>query len=159
MAIIQPLSLKDVIDAAAARTSDMPDPLPRIEQYRNAVGVLIENVQSWLKEEIAEGKVTSHPAKMVRITEQGQIYNVVTWSFSIGGRYVTLEPRGTWVIGAYGRVDLAAQPGASVVLTLDENFQWNLPTKGRTKISYSKLDTVTFAEALARALQIPSRRS
>jgi hypothetical protein len=130
-------------------------PRDRVDKYRAAISRLIKDIKSWLSSSITSGQVKVHPVRPVGRSEHGHSYTVEAWSFNIGPRYVAVEPRGTWVIGAYGRADLVAQPGGSVVLTLDENFEWYLPTKGRTKITYEKLNETVFAEALRRAFQTP----
>ena len=151
---MQPTSIADVVRAASNRTAVSAYPRQRIERYCAAVDTLICDMKMWLGPQIQSASVKSHAARYVDRFENGHQYQVSAWSFEVGSHYVSLEPRGTWVVGAYGRADLVATPGDSVVLTLNEKFQWELPTRGRTRIKYELLDEAVFAKALTRALQI-----
>ena len=153
MATEKQLSIDSVIEAATTTTGIPNYPRDRIDRYRTAVNTLIENARGWLAPQIDAKRVKVYPIQEVDRFEQGHSYKVNSWSFGLGNIYVSLEPRGTWVIGALGRVDLVAAPGDTVVLTLNSEFNWELPTKGRTRITYEPLNEDTFAKAMHRAFQ------
>jgi hypothetical protein len=153
MASPQRKTLDEVI--ASAAKSAPTNQRARVEKYEAACEQLIASMREWLQPQVQTGIVkTAQPNQYFDLSEQGYRYQAAGWTFSIGAQQIHLQPRGTWVIGAFGRMDMRAQPGSLVVLTLNENFQWELPTRGKTKVRYSKLDDQSFPEALDRALTI-----
>lgn len=151
------LKLSDVVKKAqsAPAPTFMSNGDTRIEMYTGACRRLIAAITDWLQPEIISGAVQIlETEQLKRITEQGFTYDVPTLRFRVGPRTVAVEPRGIWVIGAYGRADLVSEPGAPVILTLSENYVWEVPKVGVRKVNYVSLDQSTFPEALSRALTI-----
>lgn len=146
-----PMTLSDVVDKAVK--NQIPNGWDRIGRFQKVCDDLIMSVQKWLEPKRGDALIQFDATKPFDLVEHGFTYSVNGWSFTIGGnKRVDFRPRGTWVIGAYGRMDMIGQPGSQVVLTLNETNEWELPTIGRTKATYKKLDESTFPEALNRAL-------
>lgn len=150
------LTLSAVVQQAQKAVPVAPARDVRVEKYTEACGRLIADIKTWLKPEVEAGNVRiDDQERPKRISEQGFTYEVPTLRFWVGGRVVDVEPRGIWVIGAHGRADLASQPGAPVILTLNKDLLWEVPKVGTRKITYQPLDSSTFPETLARALALP----
>lgn len=148
-------TLEQVVANATASRATIPNGRQRIAKFQTACDELEVMIRGWLQPQVEDGAVEFEKSRSKVIMEQGFTYPVVTFAFNLAGRYVELEPRATWVIGAYGRADITAQPGRTEFLTLNENFDWEVPRKTGRKFNYDLLDRDTFAAVLSRALTLP----
>jgi hypothetical protein len=92
----------------------------RIPMWLAAVEVVGHLVQRWLATQVSAGlvKIRSEPKQIVE--ELTGPYSTKRWIVSIGKDRVFIEPIGTFVIGAFGRIDLVG-PADKIVLVRTED--------------------------------------
>lgn len=148
------ITLDEVVKNAVREKQIGANNQVRVEQFKTACTALITEMRQWLNAHVEAKLVIPNAPQKVSISEFGIAYEADCWSFNIGAQRVDLRPRGTWVIGAYGRVDMIGYPGNLEILTLNEDFNWEISKRGKTKVTYSLLSEANFPEALSRALSI-----
>ncbi|NLF24099.1 MAG: hypothetical protein GX589_00365 [Deltaproteobacteria bacterium] len=93
------------------KQNSRPDSVARLEQWRQDLKGLYEQVQGFLKKYVDKEQITCS-FKEIEINEEYLgAYKIKSLSIQIGPKTITLTPIGAGVIGARGRVDLAGPAG------------------------------------------------
>jgi len=107
----------------------------RVKDWKNRVSNLYKTIQDWLADTPDCAIVAGHPMKMYEeLMEQFGIEpeEVETADLFKGGKLLlTFKPKGLWVIGANGRVDIISKNGSFVLVDLSNQFQnpqWHIYT-------------------------------
>lgn len=115
-------------------------------------------IRSWLSALVAQGLVTIQDAPMRLSEEHIGVYAANALVLTFTNQAIVLEPKGTIIVGARGRIDvfLRGSRGSQVVMLLlsgpKECPQWTIWPE-RDPRSHQKLDESTFKELLNSLLQ------
>lgn len=142
----------NVLDEVTDDTIDASHVLRRVEDWETRVNALYATVQAWLPE-----GWTARDGAPVRMHEElMREFSVPARSIptllldSDAGRSAVLEPRGLWIIGANGRVDMKIGDRHYLLVDVAGNFeapQWQAASLER------RIDRVALTESwFARAL-------
>jgi hypothetical protein len=124
----------------------------RVQVWLESLTAFHQQIKAWLKQAIDQGllKITQDE---VFIDELGG-YSAPRLSIHIGEEKVVLQPVGTIIIGARGRVDMLAN-GRSRVLILSDfaDKKWSYADHVfSSDVTYRELDAALFTELLQTIL-------
>lgn len=98
------------------------DPEKRIEQFRKWVADLYQLIDTeWLKEELANGDVTTGKTPITVTEESLGAYQIDAKWIQIGEHRLTMKPVGTIIIGTKARVDLVYKSVNRMFVFVGEN--------------------------------------
>lgn len=126
----------------------------RKKGWLSQIGDLYSDIDSWFKP--FDGDIKVERWEIGIDEEYIGSYRAPAMKIKVGAEYVTLMPRGTLIIGGYGRVDMAGLDGEAILLLLPkrdvkevsiENCSWHVATRS-SKHDPIPLDKNTFASAL-----------
>lgn len=148
----------------------------RMELWRGKLTELYALIDSMLAGYVDAGEVRTQRETRTIYEELVGSYDVDAYIVSVRGRRVSLEPIGTFIFGAYGRVDLKGptgfkrlvlverdSKGAKVQVTVGkgaplaerpvdaQELEWKFATPP-PRIAYERLDEETFTSALVELL-------
>lgn len=120
----------------------------RVERWQAAVEKLFERIDGWLKE-------SSGPDAAVRVEledapayeDRAGDYTIKKMLVQIGRSKVRFLPKGTWIIGAEGRVDVEG-PAATARLIWEGDERWTVVLDPVSPRDTKLLDSGSLAEAL-----------
>jgi len=151
--------LQAVLREAGARPVDQQQRLSaRKQRWIEELSQLCKKIQNeWLAELVASEDATIASDHVVLNEQLIGSYNAPALLINLGDRAVRLQPKGTMVIGAAGRVDLQG-PGGIATLILESpdfpqqpfhecTFSWALVPRTPRVVKVA-LDANTFADAL-----------
>lgn len=152
------MSLKDAIARIRSANADEGN-TERVDvsSWVTALDGLYADVASWLAEYVRDGDLTieRHPLKL---EEDGtRPYSVELVDVAVAGEIVRLEPRGMFVVGARGRLDMyrlgsTANPIVVLLLEREHTLIWHLfDRNGRPK--FEMLARETFENAFEKLLE------
>jgi hypothetical protein len=140
-----------VLEETTTQELDRRHVLRRVDDWVDRVTGLYSDICSWLPV-----GWTAHQRDTVRMHEPLMLnFNVPArdlpvLELSSGERSARLEPRGLWIIGANGRLDLFANSGHHIIIDAAENLQppqWQIaPFADRQRLK--PLDVGTFRTVL-----------
>ncbi|WP_109484044.1 hypothetical protein [Paraburkholderia sp. C35] len=125
------------------------------------VGGLYRKIDVWLKPLIDADAVKTTSGEMEISEKYIGAYQATTLRIKIGGSVVKLLPRGTFILGAFGRIDLEGVYGQTERLILDSNEpentpfnlrkdgEWKLGVPGQPTVNLAPLDRENFVSLLA----------
>ena len=139
----------------------------RKEEWLKSLNKFYDNVESWLKKYIDEGKIKIEKGKVTIREDHMGAYDADTRVLTIGDGLVLLHPIVTTLIGARGRVDIEGTKGTvkiiltnkyskvwhpvitvgSTTLQLSEEWVWKIATPP-PKVQFIELTSDTFFDAL-----------
>ena len=92
-----------------------------LREWKKHLGILYKNIESYLKPYLKSGKIKiSYEDKQIKEEMLG-VYTVKSAIIAVGAQRIHLDPIGTFIIAAKGRVDMVG-PRATVRLVLvDKN--------------------------------------
>lgn len=101
----------------------------RIDAWKESVHQLMDNIREYLSEALSKKVVEMRLGTIELNEELSGSYDIPTAIIQFGGESIRVQPRGTYVIGASGRVDLMASSGkvVSCVLMLDKQSESREP--------------------------------
>ena len=87
-----------------------------------SVSKLYESISSWLQPFMNEGLLTVKTDITVNISEAyiGQ-YSIKRYDIYLGNDIVSLTPKGTLILGSYGRIDMSGSKGEIMLI----ETEWN----------------------------------
>lgn len=88
----------------------------RKQGWLSSIDDLYSDINSWFKPFGADVKIESQQVELVE--EYIGSYGVAEMKIKIGAELVTIRPRGTIIIGGYGRVDMTGLDGEAMFLLL-----------------------------------------
>ena len=100
----------------------------RKEKWLAALSRLYESIETWLRPSVRRGLVEVRFVPKVVNEENIGRYTLEQMKLRVGGEQVVLDPKGTIVIGARGRVDMIGDEG-SVMLMLFEWEEWEFAVR------------------------------
>jgi hypothetical protein len=90
----------------------------RFDRWLSALDDLYEKVERWLNESIRAGDASTLRIRAFLHEEAYGSYECNKLLITVGSRTISVEPRGAFVLGAEGRVDMSGPHGRQVVLVL-----------------------------------------
>ncbi|HEX4766890.1 MAG TPA: hypothetical protein VH414_11505 [Lichenihabitans sp.] len=142
----------NVIEELIENRIDRPYVERRIEDWKMRIDDLYTSVESWLPSAwraYRSGDVPMHEELMHRFGVPQQQLPILQLD-SIDGRRGRMEPRGLWIIGANGRVDLILPTRHYLIVDREDSFEppkWQLAT-----LDDRRNETILDREALTRIL-------
>ena len=98
----------------------------RIGRWRLALGELSIKIRRWLDEPIKKSLVEVTSYEKTLHEERLGAYKVKGLIVSLGGRRVTFDPVGTYVVGAFGRVDMVGPVAKFMLVREKDDGHWSL---------------------------------
>ncbi len=98
----------------------------RISRWRLALAELGLKINKWLDEPIKRKLVELSTYDKTIDEERLGTYAVKGWAVSLGGRRVTFDPVATYVVGAFGRVDIVGPTAKFILLREKDDGHWSL---------------------------------
>ena len=96
----------------------------RQKEWLDAVEGLLRDIRSWLAEDQREKLVKIHPSK-IKITEENLgTYTAPSLVLTAAGKTVKVNPIGSTIIGADGRVDMESANGIFMFLYIADQDKW-----------------------------------
>lgn len=99
----------------------------RLTDWRERIGELYDGIENWLRNDLQYSFERSNPTTLeVEMMEKFGVNKIQLPTANIfrHGKLVTsLKPKGLWVIGANGRVDLISKSKRIMLLDLADQFQ------------------------------------
>ncbi len=99
----------DEAEAPALRQS-------RIQWWEGRVGALLGDISRWLSPLVQSGSLKIEPGKVNLEEESLGRYEIASGIIKLGPKRLTLNPIGTIIIGALGRIDVTGPNGKAVLL-------------------------------------------
>jgi hypothetical protein len=135
----------------AAEEGDRVDWPARVQKWQRAISELYSQIEAWLLPSI-----NAHHVELVRTPvrlneERIGSYDTDSLAIVVGPERVYLEPRGTLIVGASGRVDVRGSNGEAM-LVLDAEWHWNIGRRD-PKPSRLPLSEESFAELLRQVMK------
>lgn len=98
-------------------------------KWLESIDVLYKDINEWLNPFIKEGLIKVETNKEITISEEyiGN-YVVKRMDIYIGNDLVSLTPKGTLIIGAFGRIDMRG-PNGEIILIQPEWNDWKFAKK------------------------------
>ncbi len=90
----------------------------RLSWWQEHVGKLLDEVERWLSPLIKSGSVKFERGTVNLEEENIGRYEIVSGVIKLGPKSLTLNPLGTIIVGAYGRVDVTGPSGTAMLLLL-----------------------------------------
>lgn len=98
------------------------------DQWLQSVRRLYETIEEWLHDLKEDGTVTiSYQTRSLSEEHVGE-YETECMVIHVGSERIALEPLGTIIVGAYGRIDLRGSNG-NVMLVEPEWKDWQIATR------------------------------
>lgn len=98
----------------------------RLSRWRMALFELDVKLSKWLEAPIKKQVVTLAKSPKSIVEELLGPYTVNAWTVTIGGRKVVFDPAGTYVVGAYGRVDVLGPAAKFKLIREKDDGHWSL---------------------------------
>jgi hypothetical protein len=147
----QEFDLPYVLEETTSQEIDRNHVMRRVDDWADRVSALYADICNWLPAGWTaqrRGVVKMHEQLMHKFGVPARDLPVL--ELSSGERSARLEPRGLWIIGANGRLDLFAGPHHYMIIDTAENLQppqWQIaPFSDRRQLK--PLDSGTFGAAL-----------
>ena len=98
----------------------------RITRWRLALGELSIKIRRWLDEPIKKNLVDVSAYDKTLHEERLGAYKVKGLVVSLGGQRVTFDPVATYVVGAFGRVDMVGPVAKFTLVREKDDEHWSL---------------------------------
>ena len=121
----------------------------RKSEWLNALNNLFTQIKSWLAEPIAQNLMTIGEEPIELDEYRIGSYQASRLVLKVGHDTVYIEPVGTIILGAKGRVDVKTG-GVSFKIVLTDKEEWGILEPDRTVTK--RLDEATFTKALQALL-------
>jgi len=122
----------------------------RKQKWLQSIDTLYKQVEEWLSNLKKKGVVKiSYKEEMIFEEHIGQ-YNIKKMYLDVGSERVTLSPKGTFVVGAYGRVDLIGDEGSIMIVMLKWG-EWFIASR-TPAVKYWPLTKGSFSDALKQVM-------
>ena len=156
------------------------DRAARLKQWKDQVASLYREIEEYLETAINKGIVGVEKKKISLTEEYLGNYEIQQLNINVGGERVIITPRGTLILGAFGRCDMNGEgdtimlvlltPGAKPDIRITEQLQsrgktgmekskatisdaqWYFASQG-PRWEYSPLSKETFTEALQAVMR------
>ena len=123
----------------------------RQKEWLDAIEGLLRQIRSWLAEAQREKLIKIHPDKL-KITEENLgTYTAPSLVLTAAGKTVKVQPIGSTIIGADGRVDMESANGTFMFLYLADQDTW-VHGVGRQPSEFPDLTEDLFTDLLKRSL-------
>lgn len=114
-----------VLDEITSDTVEAKDIEKRVTDWERRVNSLYDTIEGWLPTgwtACRDNSVFMYEALMRKFGIRGQEIPTLELH-DRGSKAVTIEPRGLWIVGANGRVDLKHDGKHYIIVDSAENFQ------------------------------------
>ena len=118
----------------------------RKKTWLESLDMFYHNVNLWLEEYKAAGLLRTEEKEVNLWEEYIGNYNAKSILIYIGNEIITLKPRGTFIIGSYGRIDMSGSHG-EIIMVQPEWNQWKFINR-RPKLEYWEVNEISFKNAL-----------
>ena len=147
-------SLFDDLRARKAKEAESKVDWPaRKREWLEDLRALVANVRVWLKPGVEEGLVEIVEAPVHLSEDFLGPYIAPSLRIEMVGKVVQLEPVGTLIIGAFGRVDMSCGP-AQAKLLRSQSREWKFRVgHAGTPADFLDVTEATFTEALRELIQ------
>lgn len=119
--------MSDVIQELSAEAGELSEVriIQRVDDWKNRIAALYEQVCTWLPSDMSADKHSTLPMHedLMKKYDVGETEVPILNIYQHGKWIAKLVPRGLWIIGANGRLDLFARNGQWVLVDRAENFQ------------------------------------
>lgn len=99
------------------------NPQERIDKFVSLVNSLYATIDEWLKENIADGSITTDVEQVTIMEERLGPYKVNSKWIQIGEARFIFEPRGTIMIGTNARIDMRYKTQTVMIVRTGENVE------------------------------------
>lgn len=123
----------------------------RKDKWISSVNTLYENVTNWLLPLINQNLIEIKKSEISIFEEYLGNYQISQVSIAIGHEKILLIPKGSVIIGGFGRVDLIGKNG-SMLLILTDWDNWKVAIK-ETKVKFIDLDKDIFTGLIKELIQ------
>ncbi len=128
----------------------------KIKEWIDSVNSLYNKIESWLSDLKVDGTVEIDQND-VNLSEQGVNYSIKSMQITVGTETVFLNPKGTFLVGARGRIDMTGRNGTVHFIlpvsydendnVIDEIPEWHIGIR-TPKLQLIRLDEEAFSEYL-----------
>lgn len=123
----------------------------RREKWIAALNQLYEMIEKWLQSSVRKGLIRiDYDAKMISEDNIGT-YTVKKMKLWVGTEQVVFDPKGTILIGSYGRVDMTGDEG-DIMIVLIEWDQWELAVR-TPRMKHWPFTEDSFSDALKQVMR------
>jgi len=98
----------------------------RLGRWRMSLGELGMKMRNWLDDPIKKGVLELTTRKKQIAEELVGTYEVNVWDVKLGSKVVTFEPIATYVIGAFGRVDVKGPAAGFRLIRESDTGHWSM---------------------------------
>ncbi len=123
----------------------------RKEKWIAALEQLYETIEAWLRPSVEKGLIRIDFIPKIMEEENIGQYEVKKMKLWVGTEQVVFDPKGTILIGSYGRVDMTGDDGA-VMLLLFEWEKWEFAIR-TPSLRRWPLTEESFSDALKEVMR------
>lgn len=100
----------------------------RKKKWNKALNELYSNIQNWIKPYSTKGLIRISKRKIILNEDYIGQYNVEQLELFLGADKISFIPRGTLIVGSFGRVDVKGPKGENLLI-LKKWDEWNFATR------------------------------
>lgn len=130
----------------------------RLGLWKFKVDELYNQIEKWLQALIADGVLTIEPDSLELTEDYLGTYDIASIHLKVGSERIYLRPRGTLIVGGFGRVDMIGDDGRVMIVLLGPEetkdvpkrmkiAQWNLVDRDKIR-SITPLTEESFSDAV-----------
>lgn len=123
----------------------------RRERWVADLNYLYEMISTWLHSSAQNGLVKIVYENKIITEENIGTYTVRKMKLWVGTEQVIFDPKGTILIGSYGRVDMIGDEGAIMIVLFEWN-QWELAVR-TPRMKHWPLTEDSFSDALKQVMR------
>lgn len=115
----------------------------RLSEWLSSLGSLYSKLNLFLESEITQGLISVQESRVQLREDFLGDYEAPALFIHIGDAVVAVMPRGTLIVGSYGRVDLSGN-NDEVMLIRDKDNQWKFAYRNNSGLKYEELNADSF---------------
>jgi hypothetical protein len=100
----------------------------RKKTWINSVNEFYTNIEDWLKPFVDKSLLKTEKKKIQISEEFLGYYDINQFNIYLGNDVISLVPRGTYILGSFGRIDMRSNKGERLIVEQDWN-DWKFVTK------------------------------
>lgn len=140
--------LKELLNRKAKVLSDVtPNPAEIRNEWLGAIGNLFSSIENWIGD--TEGVDTSREQNHIE-EEQLGLYEIDNLLLKVGDQTVRVRPKGRFIIGAQGRVDIIGEKGMASIIRRDNEWQRIIREH---ELRFESFDESVFANILSEVMK------
>lgn len=156
------MALKETVERLRDARDRPADAAEVVAFWRTEVFKLYDTIAGWLKPFVDNGGIVLERQSKAMTEEGVGHYEIDRLDIEVGNETVRLDPRGTIVIGARGRIDMShlgsGDPLYLVLIGTDDKPAWSI-VRSKERGTLTPLTKETFEQALDGLLETYGVRS